>query len=121
MLVPISQLKPGENSLLFLAKQESSLRDLIKEVETESGNRISGEAKISLQLTKLEPEYYLKGKLAYTLEQDCARCAEAFQQPIQHQFEIALNHLPAGEEAQEELTPEEKNLDMNFFQGNEID
>lgn len=88
---------------------------------TKQGYVLKAPMAIDVQLTKLEPDYYLRGTMGFAVEQSCARCAEAFSLPISHPFNVALAHVSHGKARSPELTEESEELDINFFEGNEID
>ncbi len=117
MKLLVSHIPEGENKFHYESPKDEWVSQLAKEL----GNfncQVLGKLDIDLKLTKLEPDYYLRGNLKFRLAQDCARCAESFEEPITHQFDVALSQ--AGFEAS--LNSEEsEELDVMVFQGNELD
>ena len=122
MKLQISQMKEGENPFQFNSLQDGWVKEVIQHVEAQ-GYDVQGPLRIDVNLTKLEPDYYLRGKLAFAIQQNCARCAESFSLPIEHQFNVALAHISTAKvRGAAALTEEEsEEMDVNFFEGNEID
>ncbi|MFM8269362.1 MAG: YceD family protein, partial [Pseudomonadota bacterium] len=77
--------------------------------------RIQGPLKFQGVLHKHEPDYYLHGHLNWRIEQECSRCAENFSSSIKHDFQLALAHRAAHQ------TDDNDDLDLVFFEGNELD
>jgi uncharacterized protein len=84
------------------------------------GYRFVTPMQVDLKVTKLEPEFYIKGKLEFTVEQTCARCAETFPLSIRHPFDVAMAKLPQVRVRGTEIAEKADTLDVNFFEGNEI-
>lgn len=120
MKLLISQLLEGENAFQFNSAKEGWVTDVIHRVE-KRGYQVNGPMLIDLRLTKLEPDYYLRGQLVFNIQQTCARCAENFPMPIRQPFEIALAHISNAKVNKVGLSEESEELDVNFFEGNEID
>lgn len=120
MKLRIAELREGENPFQMESGKEPWLRDLISRVEKE-GFSFSAPMNVDIRLTKLEPDYYLRGSMGFALKQPCARCAETFELPIKHQFELALNHVPGLTKEVFQASEESEELDITFFHGNEID
>ncbi len=124
MKLQISQLNEGETPLHFESSKEGWLKELMARIEKQTKEVRFEKSKpmlVDLRLTKLEPDYYLRGKMNFALGQVCARCAETFSQPIQQGFELALSHVSSGRHVEAKLEEESEELDINFFEGNEID
>jgi uncharacterized protein len=120
MKLQISQLHEGENPFRFDSEKDVWLKDVVNQVEKE-GYKVLTPLKSELSLTKLEPDFYLKGSLNFSVEQNCARCAEAFPLKVQHPFAIALARSQSAKVQKTSLTEESEELDVNFFEGKEID
>ena len=120
MKLPITKLNEGENPFDFDSYRDGWLREVVHRVEKQ-GYRVEGKLSAKLNLTKLEPDYYLKGRLDFDVHQQCARCAEGFALPIHHSFDVALAHVSQVKIRGSELTEESEELDINFFEGHEID
>lgn len=119
MKLVISQLSEGENRFHFESPKDGWVKTVIAEVG-KGGYRVKSEMEIDLNLTKLEPDYYLRGKMKFGVEQNCDRCAEGFVLPVDHSFDVALAHVSVKAK-KAELTDESEELDINFFEGNEIE
>jgi len=115
----ISQLHEGENAFKFDSQKDAWLGEVLSAVEKE-GYKMLSPFKVDLSLTKFEPDYYLKGAMNFSVEQTCARCAEVFPMAVNHPFAIALAHATSGK-IKPELSEDSEELDVNFFDGNEID
>ena len=116
-----THLKEGENRFEFENPKDSWVSTLVQKV-TDEGNILHSPLHLQLSLTKLDPDYYLRGKIQFKISQLCARCAESFTQPIEHSFGVALAHVSNHRVAEAPVSEEEsENLDINFFEGNEIE
>lgn len=120
MKLLISQLHEGENPFQFESSRDAWMGEVLTQVEAQ-GYRLESPIAANVRLTKLEPDYYMKGQLAFDVQQTCARCAEMFKLPIKHQFDVALAHINNVKVRKVELAEESEELDINFFEGNEID
>lgn len=119
MKVGLAQIKTGENVFAFSSTKEAWLRELTTRLATQ-GIRIPGEVVLNMQLTKLEPDYYLRGQLTFEVEQTCARCAENFLLPITHPIELGLAHVGA-QAVEGVLSEESEELDIHYFEGTDLD
>lgn len=120
MKLSIAKLKDGDNPFRFLSSKEGWLRDLVQRVH-EKGFKVSSEFTTDLNIVKIEPDYYMRGALDVGLHRTCARCAESFVLPIHHDFELALAHVPQVKAKKAELTEESEELDVIYFDGNDIE
>lgn len=121
MKLGLAQLRTGENLFAFSGTQEAWLKEMGNHLETQ-GVHLARPIEAQLRLTKLEPDYYLKGVLKFEVEQACARCAEDFQMGIEHPFELGLAHVTRGKETPADaLSEESEELDICYFEGPEID
>jgi uncharacterized protein len=121
MKLLITQLKEGENPFHFDSLQEGWVRDIVRHVEKQ-GYQVNEPMKVDLNLTKLEPDYYLRGQLEFGVGQSCARCAETFQLAVKHPFTVALAHISNLKARSADLLSEEsEELDICFFEGHEIE
>ena len=121
MKLPVSQIHEGDNALHFDSRQDGWVRDVMHHVE-KRGYRFNSPMLAEMNLVKLEPDYYLRGRLEFAIQQTCARCAEPFQLDIKHPFEVAFAHI-SGQTVRKtaKLTEESEELDINFFEGPELD
>ena len=120
MKLSISKLKERDNPFQFQSHKDGWVREIIHRLRGR-GFEVEGEIQIQMNITKLEPDYYMRGNLSLSLQQTCARCAELFSLPIQHAFDIALAHVTQVKARTNELADESDALDVNYFEGNEID
>jgi len=122
MKLVISQLKDGENPLSFDSEKDPELKAVARDLGTE-GFKILSPLKFQGILHKHEPDYYLNGNLDWNVEQVCSRCAETFSSPLHYDFQLALAHSGAHKKAKNaDLVAEEsEDLDLVFFEGNELD
>ncbi len=120
MKLVVTQLIEGESSFHFSSEKDAWIRQIIKNVR-EQGSLVNGDLKLDVQVTKLDPDYYLRGKMAFEVEQNCARCAETFPLEINHGFAVALAQTGRGKAATPKLSEESDELDVHFFEGHEID
>ena len=122
MKLLITQINEGENHLQFQSDNEGWLKDVAQHLQND-GHELAQPIRADLRLTKLEPDYLLRGNLQFSVIQNCSRCAEPFPLAITHGFDVALAHVtqnPRGR-ALERLSEESEALDVQFFEGNEID
>ncbi|MBI4402943.1 MAG: DUF177 domain-containing protein [Deltaproteobacteria bacterium] len=120
MKVPITQLQEGENKFDLSSQSQSSLCNLMQKI-AKAGYVFRSDLTAHITLTKLEPDYYLKGTVAYSIEMTCDRCAESFPFATTHPFEVALAHLKSKTSHPYEPSDKSKEPDRIFFEGNEID
>jgi len=120
MKLIISQLHEGENRFHFESQKDSWVNDVLTRVQS-AGYTLRSPLGIDLNLTKLEPDYYLRGQMQFEVEQTCARCAETYGLPLTHGFDIALAHVAGAKVNTVEISEESEVLDVNFFDGNEIE
>jgi len=114
MKLIISQLKSGETRLKWQSPQDPSMSSLMEELKQE-GFQVESSIQFEGSLHNHEPDYYLEGKVNWTVKQDCSRCAESFLSPFSADFRLALAHQapPVDEESSE--------LDVFYFEGSELD
>ena len=121
MKLVASQLKEGENPFSFSSESDPWVKDLVSNIAAQ-GNVIRAPLQMALNLTKLEPDYYLKGRLNFEVEQCCARCAENFGLKISHPIELALVHNASGTAGEKTILSQDTDeLDITYFDGPEID
>ncbi len=120
MKIVVTSLVEGENPFHFDSQKESWLKELLSDLSKE-GYQFKSPLVVNAHLTKIEPDFYLRGKLKFSVEQSCARCAENFILNVNSPFEVTLANVPSGKLSSSKITEESKELDINFFEGNEID
>jgi uncharacterized protein len=120
MKIAVTSLVEGENSFHFNSQKEDWLKEIITDLSKE-GYELKSPLVVDANLTKVEPDFYLRGKLNFTVDQSCARCAETFPLAVNSPFEVALANIPSGRLRSAELAEESEELDVNFFEGKEID
>jgi uncharacterized protein len=119
MKVGLAQIKTGENAFVFSTSKDPWLKELSNRLAA-AGTKIPGNIEIALQLTKLEPDYYLRGQMTFEVDQTCARCADSFPLPIEHTVALGMAHV--GSQAVEGVLSEEsEELDINYFEGTDLD
>ncbi|NBX67950.1 MAG: DUF177 domain-containing protein [Proteobacteria bacterium] len=120
MKIAVTSLVEGENPFHFDSQKEDWLKELITHL-TKEGYQFKSPLIVDANLTKVDPDFYLRGKLKFSVDQTCARCAEQFPLNVNSPFEIALANVPSGKLRSPELAEESEELDINFFEGHEID
>ncbi|MBY0370727.1 DUF177 domain-containing protein [bacterium] len=122
MKLGLAQLKTGENAFLFSSQNDPWLRDLEKAL-AEQCVKITSGLNAQVMLTKLEPDYFLKGALQFEVKQVCGRCAESFSLPVLHGFELGLAHVQntARGQLKDSVSDESEELDIVYFEGQEVD
>lgn len=120
MKLAVTQLTEGDSFFKFSSLQDPWVKKIIQNV-AEQGYRVNGDLKLDLQITKLEPDYYLRGQMAFEVEQSCSRCAETFPLDINHSFAIALAHSGNNKPVTPAMAEESDELDVHFFEGHEVD
>jgi len=120
MKLLITHLHEGENRFHFESQRDSWVREITSRI-AQAGYTVRGPLSVDINLTKLEPDYYLKGKMDFAVEQTCARCAETYDLPIAHPFDVALAHVDTNKVKAVAIAEESEVLDVNFFDGNEIE
>lgn len=122
MKLIISQLKEGDNAFHFVSDRDSWMKDVKAHIESR-GYQFDSSLEVELSLTKLEPDYYLRGQLRSRVQQTCARCAESFPLSLASPFEVAFAHVSSDRRGAKtaQMADESEEFDVNFFEGNEID
>lgn len=121
MKLALAQLKTGQNAFQFNSQADAWVRELEKTL-AEQGVKIVGGLNLQLLLTKLEPDYYLKGVMQFDVDQICGRCAETFTLNQMHGFDLGLAHVQTkGRETKDALSEESEELDVVYFEGNDVD
>ena len=127
MKLVTSQLVEGENTLSFTSSKDSWVRELVADIASQ-GSHFLSPLDIQLKLTKLEPDYYLKGEISFEVEQCCARCAENFG--LKSKFPFSLSLLQTKSDVAKikktantkvDDAEEAADLDITYFEGPEID
>lgn len=118
--IRITELREGENHLTLRNATDASMKEVLEHVEA-VGIRAESDCSAELNLTKCEPDYYLRGTLCFSLQQTCARCGEHFLQPIRHDFDIALAYVSPGAPGHRELARDLAETGANVFEDNVID
>ncbi len=119
MKLALTQLAEGDSSFRFSSQKDAWIRELIQSVGKE-GYVVKSDLDIEMQVTKLEPDYYLRGNMGFKVDQSCARCAETFPLALKHEFAVALAHATQTK-ATPVLAEESDELDVHFFEGHEVD
>src|SRR5688572_21036314 len=112
MKLLISQLHEGENHFKYESSRDAWMGEVVSHVEKQ-GYKLLSPLAADIHLTKLEPDYYMKGTLEFQVEQLCARCADPFSFGVKHPFEIALAHVNSTR-VKPELSEESDELDVTF-------
>ena len=74
----------------------------------------------TVNLTKLDHEILVRGRLAGELGLACGRCLEPFSEPVETDFALLLVPEPQGEVSEdEELSAQQ--LDLDFYSGEIVD
>lgn len=114
MKLMISQLKAGENPFTWVSPEDPSMTGLLEELKAE-GFQVESPLAFSGSLHNHEPDYYLEGRVNWTVKHDCSRCAEPFSSPYSVDFKLALAHESKRNEE------EENDLDIYYFSGPDLD
>ena len=122
MKLVVSHMNEGENLFQYATPKEAWLNAVVSRAAQENVT-VDGPLAVKLHFTKLEPDYYLRGELKYTLQQPCSRCAEAAKTPIDFRFELALSHVPGPRPTvtTEKLSEESEEVDVILFHGPELE
>ena len=127
MKLNTSQIGGGETRLIFSSPSDSWLNKLLDRF-SERGYQVHAPLIVNMLLTKVEPDFFLKGDLTCKVEQECSRCAEKFDLDIKHRFEIIfseVNGRKTRQDRENKLTPSDaqgiREFDINFFEGHEIE
>ncbi|MBI1861099.1 MAG: DUF177 domain-containing protein [Deltaproteobacteria bacterium] len=120
MKLNTSQLSPGENSLAYASPRDKWVTELITRISAR-GYQLSTPLEIAIRLTKIEPDFYMKGSMQCSVGLECARCAENFRFPLNQRFEIAFSQSnPKSGISKFKASADSDELDINFFEGHEI-
>lgn len=119
MKIQVSVLPEGQNSFQWSSDKEPDLAKFVAG-QVAKGYALQGNFRLDLDLTRLEPDYYLRGKLHYTLAQPCVLCAEVLTTATQAPFELALVRTDKVKGGTARLAEETDDLDIVCFNGNEL-
>lgn len=119
MKLALTHLKDGENRFQGTSSKEDWVREIAARL---SGQGYVLESPLAVELTvhNHEPDYYLRGQLNFKVQQVCARCAENFPLGVAYRFDVAMAHIGSSVK-KAETSEESEELDVNFFDGKEID
>ena len=81
---------------------------------------IGSPVQVKLRITKAGDKYVLDGELRGGLQVVCDRCLEAFHRELRTAFRVYLA-LPLPEEDDTEIELAEKDLEVDFIRGEEIE
>lgn len=118
--IKITRLREGENNIALRNQADASMKEVLEHVE-QIGIRANSDCEAELHLTKCESDYYLRGRLSFSLQQICARCGENFLQPIRHDFDIALAHVSPRAPGHRELARDLAETGTTVFEDDAID
>ncbi len=119
MKLALTQLAEGDTSFQFSSQNDAWVRELIQSV-AQDGYSVKGDLNVDMQITKLEPDYYMRGKMGFQVDQACSRCAETFPLELKHEFSVALAHASKAKPTPV-LADESDQLDVHFFEGHHIE
>lgn len=125
MKLAVSQMKEGENRYHFDSGKDSWLGQVLTHIKGD-GIETDGPLAVDLNITRLDPDYYVRGDLKYQVKQPCSRCAEVVDSPIAHHFELAFSHVAsprrgAVEKPTQQDDAEGDASDLIIFHGNELE
>ena len=84
-----------------------------------SDYRVIAPVSLSARIYKDKDRFRVAGRVQTVLEQDCSRCLEAFELPVDSQFDV--RYLPHSENTGEEREVEEDDLSVAFYRDEVID
>ncbi len=113
MKLKVSQLDTGENRFQFSSAKDKWLKGVIDHLGTQGYTVSPTGLDMDLVVTKLEPDYVLRGRLGYEATMACDRCAEPFSLKVKHPFDLAYVRSAQSEG--------DEDLDQTVFEGDEID
>ena len=119
MKIQVSQLPEGQNCFQWNSDKEPGLGEFYKHQKSQ-GYDLTGPISLSMDLTRLEPDYYLRAKLAFALQQNCSLCGEPVQVKVDAPFELALLRTDKRKSGTARLAEEADDLDLVCFAGNEL-
>ena len=105
MKLRVNELVEGPNAFVFQSGKDAWLKALGENL-SKVGPGPAEDLSLGAEITKLEPDYVLRGKLQFEVKLSCDRCAEKFGLPINHRFELAFARAKALKS--EGILPEEK-------------
>ena len=121
MKLNTKHISPGESKLEFSSSCDGWMRNLAAEVQSRD-YCLKAPISVSFSVTKVEPDFFMRGNLQSAIVQPCARCAENFTLVLNHRFEIAFSQLNSRHlRSTVKRSGEIDELDINFFDGHEID
>lgn len=119
MKLRVARLEEGEHHFSYESGSASWLREMIDRNRSQEGV-VQSPLNVDIWLTKSEPDYLLRGRIAYSLQRDCSRCADTIAMPVEHPFTLALANTRTAPAVAESKADESEELDVVFFEGDEI-
>lgn len=116
MIVDLRTIPEGTRSFHFVLEEDwwgsDGQRDQIQGIDTP--------VQVKIELYKAGDKYVLDGALSGGLQVVCDRCLEAYHRELRTAFRVFLA-LPLPETDQTEIELAEKDLEIDFIRGEEID
>jgi uncharacterized protein len=116
MIVDLRTIPEGSRRFQFVLEQNwwpsDAQRDQILGIDTP--------VQVNLEIYKAGDKYVLDGELHGGLRIVCDRCVEAFHRELRTAFRVYLA-LPLPEEDETEIELAEKDLEVDFVRGEEIE
>lgn len=121
MKLNTKHISPGESKLDFSSSRDGWMQNLVTKVKSRD-YCLKAPISVSLSVTKVEPDFFMRGNLQSAIVQPCARCAENFTLALNHRFDIAFSQINSRQlQSTIKQSGEIDELDINFFDGHEID
>lgn len=114
MKLLIHLIPEGESQVSFDSATDPDLSNLVKQL-TEKGYKFLSPLVFDGRLSRVNEDFFLRGHLEFTLDQNCSRCLEAFSSPLQSDFELALHHNTHAAETKTALSDDSDEVDVVYF------
>jgi uncharacterized protein len=75
---------------------------------------------LDAHIRKVKEEITIEGRIAVTVEMNCARCLELHHERIDDSFEVVYCPRPDDEEQGDEIELDETDLDISYYEGESI-
>ncbi len=112
MKLKVGQLHPGENVFQYKSPKDTWLNEVEKSI-SKQGYPFQRGIELELNVTKLDPDFLVRGRMAFEASRTCDRCAEPFPISVKHPFHVAYVRAQKLEG--------DEDLDQTVFDGDEID
>jgi uncharacterized protein len=112
MMLNIQQLQAKENVCVDVDAQQCDLPSDI--------GKIVAPIHLEACVRKVEKEVTIEGRIATTIEMNCARCLKLYQEALDDAFEVIYHPRPGTEKQSDEIELDKTDLNVSYYEGESI-